>query len=153
MTPTVLYWVSQLAVFGGTVSGVVQSFDLPTIPQKINRDMLPCLMPFLALADDVGYEPLTFVGGSPKLDFQVKHRLFCEEKNTNKPLAVQLPAWFNFIDTYVAAAMKKKIIDSQPGPPFNQTMIKFKVKAGSATYGDINYLTIDFVHDVCLYLS
>lgn len=149
MTASIVYWITALATFGATVTGVTKSFDLTTIPDKITRPMLPCFVPILGGIEDKGYKELTYMGTSPQIEYVVNHRLYCVESNSNQPISVQVTKCLNFLDAYNTAAKAQKLIRASDDP--FDIPIAFTIHPGVSSWGDLECLTIDFRHMVKLY--
>lgn len=143
-------WLTSLATFGLTVSGITKSFDLDAIPDKITRGQLPCLIPIPEIGDEQGLMLLTFMGNGPQDSFNVTHRLLYAE-TANLRIEQVLPGLITIRDAYIAAAIAQHFLNYQASP-VAQVVLQFSIQVGVGTWGDVEYHTIDFRHKVTLNL-
>ncbi len=135
-------WITALAAFGASVPGIHASYDLDTIPDKITRAMLPCLIPLPALADSTGLTLDGAMGGAPHDSFTVTHRLLFRE-TANLSVQQALPDLITQRDNYVAAAADQRFLTAESSP-LNQVPMAFSIRVGVGTWGDTEYHLIDF---------
>ena len=139
-------WVTSLATFGASVPGIHDSYDLNTIPDKITRAMLPCLIPLPESGDGQGLTLDGGMGGAPHDEFTVTHRLLFRE-TANLPMQHVLPDLIAQRDNYVAAAVAQRFLTAEVSP-LNQVPIAFTIRVGVGTWGDTEYHLIDFKYRV-----
>jgi hypothetical protein len=139
-------WITSLATFGATVSGVHDSFDLNAIPDKITRAMLPCLIPIPELGDEQGLTLDGMMGGAPHDSFTVTHRLLFAE-TANLSIKQALPDLITQRDNYITAAVTQKFLTAEASP-VNQVPMAFSISVGVGAWGDVEYHLIDFKYKV-----
>ncbi len=139
-------WITSLATFGAGVPGVHESYDLDTIPDKITRAMLPCLIPLPVLADAPGLTLDGAMGSAPHDSFTVTHRLLFRE-TANLSVQQVLPDLIAQRDNYVAAAAVQRFLTADSSP-LNQVPIAFSIDIVVGTWGDVEYHLIDFTYRV-----
>jgi hypothetical protein len=139
-------WITSLATFGASVPGVHASYDLETIPDKITRAMLPCLIPLPELDAAQGLTLDGAMGGAPHDRFTVTHRLLFRE-TANLGIHRVLPDLITQRDNYVAAAVTQRFLTADSSP-LNQVPIAFSIRVGVGTWGDTDYHLIDFTYRV-----
>lgn len=142
--------ITSLATWGAGVANVKNSYDLTTIPDKLGRAQLPCLIPIPEVGGEQGFQTVSFMGNSPEMDVTINHLLLNGEasdpgvKKDLAPLMVML-------DAYLAAAKASPMLNAGSAPPFNVFM-QFTVEIGLSKYAEIQYHSISFKHKYKLYL-
>lgn len=138
--------ITSLAIFGAGVPGIARSFDLNEMPQKLNRQQLPCLICIPQGNPDAGYKPLAFMGGSPTLSFEITQRCFIAE-TANLNMATALPKVVMLLDAYVDAAKLTRFISVEQDGSSTVPLV-FSVELGFGEWDEVGYHVIDFKHKI-----
>lgn len=147
---SVVTLITSLATWGAGVALVKNSYDLTTIPDKIGRVQLPCLIPIPEVGGEQGFKTVSFMGNSPELDVTINHLLLNGEAS-DPGVKKDLPSLMAMLDAYCAAAKANPMLSAGTSPAFNVFM-QFTVEVGLTEYAEIQYHSISFKHKYKLYL-
>jgi len=150
MATSIVTLISYLATWGAGVAQVKNSYDLTTIPDKIGRVMLPCLIPVPEVGGEQGFKTCSFIGNSPEVDITINHLLLNGEAS-DPGVKKDLPPLMAMLDAYLAAAKANPTLVAGSNPAFNVIM-QFSIEVGLTAYAEIEYHSISFEHKYKLYI-
>lgn len=132
-----------------TVSGVLNNFDVDTVPDDLSRAQLPALLvlPGEVPASDApadsgaGFQAIAFSDGARTVTYTVTHLLLVAPVSAGKGMRSHLPALIDLIDSYFDALSADVTLSDALIEP-----ARVRVEPGIFTHSDTPYHGCAFRH-------
>lgn len=155
MVASITASVAGLVSFGATITGVAQSYDFKGFYDALSgigsAVTFPCVVAIPDLGEQAGWQSLSMMGNSPKIDFVLEHYLLFAKVAGSADITAIMPNLTTIIDNYFVALKALPFLTASSAPSTHHAPVTAYRVAKSNLLG-VQYHSVIFRHKLELYL-